>query len=65
MSKRPTLATSSGIPVSDNQNSITAGPQADIRAFVPRKPYAQADPRTVSALSGRCDNSLRTEKLAL
>jgi catalase len=30
MSKRPTLTTSSGIPVSDNQNSITAGPHGPV-----------------------------------
>src|SRR5258705_7306197 len=27
MAKRPTLTTDSGMPVSDNQNSITAGPR--------------------------------------
>ena len=26
MAKRPTLTTDSGMPVSDNQNSITSGP---------------------------------------
>src|SRR5271155_1750037 len=30
MSKRPTLTTSSGIPVSDNQNSIPAGPHGPV-----------------------------------
>ena len=30
MAKRPTLTTDSGMPVSDNQNSITAGPRGPV-----------------------------------
>src|SRR3954453_8746817 len=30
MSKRPTLTTDSGMPVADNQNSITAGPRGPV-----------------------------------
>jgi hypothetical protein len=30
MAKRPTLTTDSGLPVSDNQNSITAGPRGPV-----------------------------------
>ncbi len=30
MAKRPTLTTDSGMPVADNQNSITAGPRGPV-----------------------------------
>src|SRR4030088_1272574 len=30
MAKRPTLTTTGGMPVSDNQNSITAGPRGPV-----------------------------------
>jgi catalase len=30
MAKRPTLTTDNGMPVSDNQNSITAGPRGPV-----------------------------------
>jgi catalase len=30
VAKRPTLTTSSGMPVADNQNSITAGPRGPV-----------------------------------
>src|SRR6478735_6047868 len=30
MARRPTLTTSSGMPVADNQNSITAGPRGPV-----------------------------------
>jgi catalase len=30
MAKRPTLTTSAGNPVADNQNSITAGPRGPV-----------------------------------
>ena len=40
MSKTPTLTTSSGMPVADNQNSITAGP----RGPVLMQDFYQADP---------------------
>ena len=30
MARRPTLTTDSGMPVSDNQNSITAGPRGPV-----------------------------------
>jgi catalase len=29
MSKKPTLTTTAGAPIADNQNSITAGPRGD------------------------------------
>jgi len=30
MAKRPTLTTTSGMPVADNQNTITAGPRGPV-----------------------------------
>ena len=30
MAKRPTLTTTSGMPVADNQNSVTAGPMGPV-----------------------------------
>jgi hypothetical protein len=30
MAERPTLTTSSGMPVADNQNSLTAGPRGPV-----------------------------------
>jgi catalase len=30
VAKRPTITTDSGMPVSDNQNSITAGPRGPV-----------------------------------
>src|ERR1700751_5611014 len=49
VAKRPTLTTDSGMPVSDNQNSITAGPRGPVlmQDFVLFEKVAQQNPERI------------------